>query len=147
MRAAPIDDRVDALFSRGSAVDNGFRVLSCCRERECHAITLHLLLGRRERRRSIGRHVRAGIDRHAPRQASRLLREHGVVDLDARPLKGMDATLAQLCHRATCFSDASRALPEPSGNPPNVVILGLLMPGMDGFQLFDPTGAGTGEAA
>jgi PAS domain S-box-containing protein len=57
-----------------------------------------------------------------------------VVDDDQVELRMVDATLRELGYRPVCTSDAEAALRAAAADPPGLVVVDLLMPGMDGFE-------------
>jgi PAS domain S-box-containing protein len=58
-----------------------------------------------------------------------------IVDDDAGALRLMEATLRQLGHPATCIANSVDALAAVAHSTPAVVVLDVLMPNMDGFEL------------
>ena len=71
---------------------------------------------------------RAGVP-HAP--GAQVL----VIDDDPAALALMRTSLAAIGIEATCRADGARALQEIDGIRPDAIILDLLMPGFDGFQV------------
>jgi CheY-like chemotaxis protein len=70
-----------------------------------------------------------------------------VVDDDPRALKLAEQALRQLGYRAVCRSDAEGAIQAMEKELPAAVVLDLLLPGMDGFELlkrFRRSAAGRG---
>ncbi len=57
-----------------------------------------------------------------------------VVDDDPTALRLAEATLRQLGYRPVCTSSGAEALRAIEADPPALVVLDLLMPGMDGFE-------------
>jgi CheY-like chemotaxis protein len=57
-----------------------------------------------------------------------------VVDDDPATLKLADAALRELGHRPVCKATAEEALLAAQADPPAVVIVDLVMPGVDGFE-------------
>jgi CheY-like chemotaxis protein len=66
------------------------------------------------------------------------LRDRGgkvlVVDDDAPSRRLLQATLSQRGYSVTCAPDGERGLALVANEPPDAVVLDLLMPGMDGFE-------------
>jgi signal transduction histidine kinase/CheY-like chemotaxis protein len=60
-----------------------------------------------------------------------------VIDDDPRAIDLMRATLASLGADAVGYSDGERALAALAVQPPAALVLDLLLPGLDGFQLLD----------
>jgi signal transduction histidine kinase/CheY-like chemotaxis protein len=69
----------------------------------------------------------------AGRGAKRVL----VVDDDPGSLRLMEATLKQLGHSATCIANSLEALDAIAKALPDVVVLDVLMPNKNGFELLD----------
>ncbi|HWM85547.1 MAG TPA: PAS domain S-box protein, partial [Kofleriaceae bacterium] len=57
-----------------------------------------------------------------------------VVDDDPAALRLVEATLRQIGYRPVCRSSGEEGLRAAAEDPPAVVVLDLLMPGMDGFE-------------
>jgi CheY-like chemotaxis protein/anti-sigma regulatory factor (Ser/Thr protein kinase) len=57
-----------------------------------------------------------------------------VVDDDPAALKLVETTLRQMGYRSLCASTAEEALRAAEADPPAVVVVDLLMPGIDGFE-------------
>jgi PAS domain S-box-containing protein len=58
-----------------------------------------------------------------------------VVDDDPAALRLVEVSLRQLGYRPVCTASGEEALRAAAAEPPAVVVLDLLMPGMDGFEL------------
>jgi CheY-like chemotaxis protein len=71
--------------------------------------------------------------RRPPALAPRVL----VVEDDPGSMKLMEATLRELGYRPICASDGEAGLAAARDEPPAAVILDLLMPRMDGFELLE----------
>jgi PAS domain S-box-containing protein len=57
-----------------------------------------------------------------------------IVDDDTRSLKLAELLLAEMGYRSVCESNSERALQAARRDPPAVIVLDLLMPGMNGFE-------------
>lgn len=60
-----------------------------------------------------------------------------VIDDDESALDLMRATLASIGIDAVCHQDGRIALQEIERQPPDAIVLDLMMPGFDGFQVLD----------
>jgi CheY-like chemotaxis protein len=60
-----------------------------------------------------------------------------VVDDDPATLKLAEATFKHLGYKSVCCSDGVEALRAARADPPAVLVLDLLMPGMDGFEFLE----------
>jgi CheY-like chemotaxis protein len=58
-----------------------------------------------------------------------------VVDDDPAALKIADLALREMAYRPVCSADPEEALRTVEADPPGIVIVDLLMPGVDGFEV------------
>jgi DNA-binding response OmpR family regulator len=68
-----------------------------------------------------------------------------VVDGESETRRHLSLALAPVGYRVVSFPDAQSALPEIKTAPPRLVIADLLLPGMDGFELFHEIRLAVGE--
>jgi CheY-like chemotaxis protein len=60
-----------------------------------------------------------------------------VIDDEAAALQLMHAALGRLGIEAVCFDDARKALVQLEQRPPAALVLDLMMPGFNGFEVLD----------
>jgi len=70
---------------------------------------------------------RAGVTPSGPRPIV-------VIDDDPATLKLIAATLVERGYEVVCFAEAEAALEAAASDPPGVIVLDLLLPGMSGFE-------------